>query len=125
MNRSILSYGVCGAVMLFGFAACSSSSGTGPGGADSTEVAADSRQGAGEGAASAIDQMNASEALYGAQTDVVNGAVVPADLTRLCTGPDGSGWYHCDTQLENGVSVTANRKTRLIQVRRRSERSGG
>jgi hypothetical protein len=114
MNRKILSYSVGAAAVLFGLAACSSDSTTSSSGAPSSaEVAQGARQGAGEGAAMTIAELNSNESSFGAANDVGTAAAVVAPTTVNCSGPDGSGWYNCVAVLDSGVDLTITRSIRF------------
>ncbi len=115
MNRKILSYSVGAAAVLFGLAACSSDNTTSSSGAPSSaEVADGARQGAGEGAAMTIAELNSNESAFGAATDIGNAsAAVVAPTTVNCSGPDGSGWYNCVAVLDSGVDLTVTRSIRF------------
>ncbi len=115
MNRKILSYSVGAAAVLFGLAACSSDNTTsGNGTPTSAEVTASARQGAGEGAALTIKELDDNEAAYGAANDVSNGSAnVVAPTTVNCSGPDSNGWYNCVAVVDSGVHVTITRSIRF------------
>ncbi len=115
MNRKILSYSVGAAAVLFGLAACSSDNTTsGNGTPTSAEVTASARQGAGEGAAMTIKELDDNEAAYGAANDVSNGSAnVVAPTTVNCSGPDSNGWYNCVAVVDSGVHVTITRSIRF------------
>lgn len=103
MNRRTLFYGLGAAAVLFGAAACSSDS-TSPASTTTAEIAATNRADAGEGAAMTVGQLAANEASMGA--DVVTAGAAVAGVAVNCTGPDGSGWYSCVADFENGLTVT-------------------
>jgi hypothetical protein len=115
MNRKILSYSVGAAAVLFGLAACSSDNATSSGGTpNSAEVTSGARQGAGEGAAMTLAELNANENVYGASADVANGAAAVVSPTTVnCGGPDDNGWYNCTAVLDSGVHLTITRSIRF------------
>lgn len=108
MKRSTITFSAGAVALLAALAACSSDSTSSANAADTAEMNTSSQQDAGEGAADMVGQLAAGETQTGSGYRLVGGPSVNADVagtTVTCTGPDGSGWYTCNADLENGLTV--------------------
>jgi len=114
---SLLAFGAS----LVALAACSDATSPTLGVSDAV-ISADVASDAGDAAASTLDAMVSSEALYNG--DKASGAWIPTiggedqgnapvvaqsvlgGANTTCSGPDASGWFMCTADKENGLTVT-------------------